>query len=66
VDGQRVASVPGKTGRLANLRDSGSICRGHDDDTFFPGEVAEIIVHARALGAAELSELDQYLSRKYF
>jgi hypothetical protein len=66
VDGNIVASVPGKTLRLAGIADTGNVCLGYGVDWYFPGDIAEILVFRRALGDADRAALDRYLVDRYF
>jgi hypothetical protein len=40
--------------------------RGYDDDTYYPGEIAEVLVYERALSELERQTVEQYLTNKYF
>jgi hypothetical protein len=50
---------------IANQRDIANIGRGYDDDTYFPGMIAEILIYTKTLSDEELQQVGQYLSDKY-
>ncbi|MHC4249427.1 MAG: LamG-like jellyroll fold domain-containing protein [Planctomycetota bacterium] len=64
VDGARVVSEEGKRKVLAGNLAAGKLGRG-EYDTYFPGDIAEVLVYSRALTAAERSGVERYLGRKY-
>ena len=64
VDGARVVSEEGKRKVLAGNLAAGKLGRG-EYDTYFPGDIAEVIVYSRALSVAERSGVERYLGRKY-
>ena len=58
-----------KSGQLASIAacdDLGNIGRGYNDNTYFPGEIAEVLVYTRALSELERQAVEQYLTNKYF
>jgi hypothetical protein len=64
VGGQLVATYSGKRSRLANNAQSGWLGRGRAD-TWFTGDIAEILVYARALTDPERSVLQRYLTARH-
>lgn len=65
VNGALVLSESGKLPTLAGSRDTGNLGRGYDDNTFFGGEIAEVLVYTRALVPGERLNLEEYLNLKY-
>jgi hypothetical protein len=65
VNGQSVLSQSGKLPTIAGCQDIGNIGRGHDDDTFFAGKIAELLVFTRAISAQELATVQKYLTEKF-
>lgn len=55
----------GKLPTIAACRDTGNLGRGFDDNTFFAGDIAELLVYTRALSDEERMALDKYLETKY-
>ncbi|NLU19240.1 MAG: hypothetical protein GXW89_00890 [Phycisphaerae bacterium] len=66
VDGHLVLSQGGRLLTLAGHRDTGNLGRGHDDDSYFAGHIAEVLVFTRALSEAEREQVERYLADKYF
>jgi hypothetical protein len=66
VDGQLVGSEAGKQETIQGISPVGNLGRGYNDDTFFAGDIAEVLVYDRALSAAERGQLEQHLLRKYW
>jgi hypothetical protein len=60
VNGQNVLSSSGKLDALAGSTNSGYIGRG-DFNTYFSGDISEIIVYSRALADAERQTVEAYL-----
>ena len=50
---------------LGHQEDVGNIGRGYDDNTYFPGMIAEIFIYNKALSDDERSQVENYLSDKY-
>ena len=50
---------------IANQRDLGNIGRGYNDDTYFPGMIAEVLVYTKTLSDTERQDAEKYLSDKY-
>jgi len=66
VNGALVVSQSGKLTTIANTQSLGNIGRGYNNNTFFPGLIAEVIVYNRALSDAERQAAEGYLTSKYF
>jgi hypothetical protein len=66
LDGQLALTASGKLSTIAGIRDTGNIGRGYNDNTYFGGRIAEILVYDRALTDSERQTLEQYLRVKYF
>ncbi|MHC5058039.1 MAG: LamG-like jellyroll fold domain-containing protein [Planctomycetota bacterium] len=64
VDGARVVSEEGKRKVLAGNLGRGFLGRG-EYDTYFPGDIAEVLVYSRELSEAERRGVEGYLGRKY-
>ncbi|MEI6035137.1 MAG: immunoglobulin domain-containing protein, partial [Verrucomicrobiae bacterium] len=71
-DGTSVFTATGKLAAIANTNSSGFLGRGNTNagtptsNYYFQGDIAEVIVYNRTLGAEELSQVNSYLSIKYF
>jgi hypothetical protein len=65
INGQPVMSEGGKEPAIDGCQDEGNLGRGYNDDTFFPGDIAEVLVYDRALPDAERQAVEQYLIAKY-
>ena len=50
---------------IANQRDLGNIGRGYNDNTYFPGMIAEVLVYTKTLSDTERQDVEKYLSDKY-
>ena len=66
IDGELVLENTKPNGELGSNRDIANIGRGYNDDTYFPGMVAEVLVYTRTLSDAERQEVEAYLNSKYF
>jgi hypothetical protein len=66
VNGTQVLTQQGRLAAIANVSDTGNIGRGYNLNTYFSGEIAEVLVYARALMDAERQQVEQYLLGKYF
>ena len=66
VDGELVLENTKPKGELGSNRDVGNLGRGYNDDTYFPGMIAEVLVYTRTLSDAERQEVEAYLNSKYF
>jgi hypothetical protein len=64
VNGLLVQSRLGKLSVLGGVTDEGTIGAGIDN-TFFHGEVSEILVYDRVLSAEEATLVENYLAQKY-
>lgn len=65
VDGKKVLTLGGKLSTIQRVRTQGNLGRGYNDDSFFAGDIAEVLVYQRALTDAEISQVSQYLQAKY-
>jgi hypothetical protein len=65
LNGQLVHSALGKLPTLRGIRPVGNLGRGYNDNTYFPGEIAEVLVYTRALTGSERAQVEQYLRDKY-
>ena len=50
---------------IAGCRPVGNLGRGYNDNTYFPGDILEVLVYTRALNDAERQEVERYLTTKY-
>jgi hypothetical protein len=65
VNGTLVVNQSGKLSTIAASRNVGNVGRGFNDNTFFAGDIAEVLVYTRALTAGERATVEQYLGTKY-
>ena len=69
VNGEEVISLASQ-GAIAGCQDTGYLGKGLKDtllsDTYFSGEIAEVLIYSRALSASERLSLEAYLREKYF
>jgi hypothetical protein len=66
VDGRPVLSEGGKRPTIQGTKDVAFLgSSSGPSPTYFPGEIAEILVYARALSESERREVEQYLMTKY-
>jgi hypothetical protein len=65
VNGVQVLSKGGKLPTITGCQTNGNIGRGYNDNTFFTGDVAEVLVYTRAITPSERQAVDQYLAGKY-
>ena len=65
VNGTLAVSQGGKLATIAGCRDTGNLGRGYDDNTYYAGDIAEVLVYSRALSSAERVAVEQYLDSKY-
>ncbi len=61
---QSVATYAGKVASIGGVTNSALLGQGLNN-TFFPGDVSEVIIYNRALSASERQTLEQYLMTKY-
>jgi hypothetical protein len=66
VNGDQVLENTKPQGVIANNRDTGNLGRGYNDDTYFPGKIAAVLVYDRTLPASQRQEVEEYLNVKYF
>jgi hypothetical protein len=60
-----VLSQGGHLPFIVGCRDTGNLGRGYNDDTYYAGRIAEVLVYTRALSEIERQAVEQYLSDKY-
>src|SRR5262249_6186428 len=65
VHGKLVASAGGKLATIAGCQPTGNVGRGYNDNTYYAGDVAEVLVYNRALTEMERQGLEQLLGNKY-
>jgi glucose/arabinose dehydrogenase len=58
-------SEGGKLTTIAGCSGTGNIGRGYNNNTFYAGDIAEVIVYDRALTTSERSDVEFYLKSKY-
>ena len=66
VNGSLAVSQSGKLSTIAATQSTGNLGRGYNNNTYFPGMIAEALVYNRALSNAERQNLENYLTAKYF
>ncbi|MCI0533677.1 MAG: Ig-like domain-containing protein [Verrucomicrobiales bacterium] len=66
IDGQLAFEAGDKSPVLAGNRDIGNLGRGFNDNTYFAGDIAEVLVYTRAVSDTERQQIEQYLTTKYF
>lgn len=66
VSGTSVLAEAGKSTTLANVNSTGNIGRGYNDNTYFPGTIAEILVYSTGLSDSDMDKVEAYLTAKYF
>jgi hypothetical protein len=65
VNGQQVLTLSGKLQKIANTSGTGNLGRGYNNNTYFQGDIAEVIVYTGALTGADRRQVEQYLQAKY-
>ncbi len=65
INGTLAMSEEGKLGAIAGCQNTCNIGRGYDNNTFFAGDILEVIVYSRALPEAERQLVESYLHDKY-
>ena len=65
VNGALVLSQGGKLATIAGCQDTGNVGRGYNDNTYFTGDIAEVLVYNRALSQGERQAVEAYLNNKY-
>jgi hypothetical protein len=64
LNGQSLGTFTGKATLINGVGDFAILGRG-SNNTFYSGDVSELIVYARALEPAERQKVEQYLMTKY-
>jgi len=65
VNGVQVQSATGKLSALTGHQDTGNLGRGYNNNTYFNGDIVEVLVYNRALSDSERQSVEQYLDGKY-
>jgi hypothetical protein len=65
VNGALAFSETGKINPIANTVATGQIGRGYNNNSFFPGRIAEVLVYGRALSTADRQAVEAYLQARY-
>lgn len=65
VDGATRLNEGGRAPTVLGAQDTLQLARGFGGNTFWAGELAEILVYARALDAGELAQVQAYLRGRY-
>jgi hypothetical protein len=65
VNGTQVVNASGKLPTIAACQDVANVGRGYNNNTFFAGDIAEILIYNRALTTAERQQAEQVLDGKY-
>jgi hypothetical protein len=65
VNGNLAVSSNGKFNTIAGCQSTGNIGRGYNDNTYFAGYVAELLVYTRALSPVEREAVETQLNDKY-
>jgi hypothetical protein len=65
VNRAQVFSQSGKLTTVAGCSAVGNLGRGYNDNTFFQGDLAEVMFYDRALTPAEIDLVENYLDHKY-
>ena len=65
INGALALSQGGKLTALAGISPVGNVGRGYNDNSYFGGKIAEVIVYTRALSDTERQQVEGYLRGKY-
>jgi hypothetical protein len=65
INGTQVVNAGGKLATIANCQSTGNVARGYNNNTFYAGDFAEVLVYTRALTPAERQQVEQVLNTKY-
>jgi hypothetical protein len=65
VNGSQALQQPGKLTTITGVNSTGNLGRGYDNNTYFPGQIAEVLIYNRALIDSERQQVEQYLNQKY-
>ena len=66
VDGVLELLDQGNLSTIAFSQSTGNLGRGYNNNTYFPGRIAEVLVYDRALSDAERQGVEAYLNARYF
>lgn len=66
VNGAKVLEQGGKLTTIAGCVNAMKIGQGYNENTYFHGSVAEILIYTRAVTAEEREGVESYLASKYF
>ena len=66
VDGVLELLDQGNLSTIALSQSTGNLGRGYNNNTYFPGRIAEVLVYDRALSDAERQGVEAYLNARYF
>src|SRR5262249_30011118 len=56
-----VVSQSGKSNFIAGCRSTGNLGRGFNDDTFYNGDIAEVLAYTEALSDSDRHTVEEYL-----
>ena len=59
-----MVSEGGKLGTLAGNQSTGQLGRGYNNNTFYAGDIAEVLVYDRALSDMERAAVEAYLNER--
>jgi hypothetical protein len=65
VNGTQVVNAGGKLATVAGCQAFGNVGRGYDNNTYYAGDIAEVLIYERALTAAERQGVERFLGSKY-
>jgi hypothetical protein len=65
VDGTAVLTQTGKLTTISGTQSTAQLGRGHNNNTYFPGDIAEVLVYEQALSEADRLQVERYLQQKY-
>jgi hypothetical protein len=66
VNGTQVVNAGDKLPTIAGCQATSSLGRGYNNNTYYAGDIAEVLIYERALTSAERQVVEQYLNQKYF
>ena len=65
VNGTQVWTDGFRSSPIAGCRSTGNLGRGYNDNTYFGGDILEVLVYTRALSDTERAAVEQYLQNRY-